>query len=103
MKSQRQSFRKILEASRLEAAAVAWERGRHASQLRHGVVRLGHYRAARLLGEIKTRCLTRAAEILPNEVTVTIDNDFQIGLISVRWAGHGRLHLPAGSLASCVA
>jgi hypothetical protein len=50
------------------------------------------------MGELKARCLTRVAELLPAEVRVTIDHDYQIGLVSVHWPGHGRLHLPAGNL-----
>jgi hypothetical protein len=55
------------------------------------------------MSEIKIRCLDRVADILPGEVRVTLDDDLQIGLISIRWPGHGRLHLPAGSLANRIA
>ena len=98
MRTQRQTFHQILEASRVEAATAAWDRARVASRLRHGLAAMGRGRAARLMGELKDRCLTRAAEILPGEVRVTIDHDYQVGLVSVQWPGHGRLHLPAGSL-----
>lgn len=97
MKSHRRTFRQILEQSRTEAATSAWERAKVASRLRHGFATLGNRRAARLMGALKARCLARVAEILPAEVRVTIDDDFQVGLVSVRWPGHGRLHLPAGS------
>jgi hypothetical protein len=52
------------------------------------------------MGELKARCVARVAEILPEQVRVTIDRDYQVGLISVRWPGHGRLHLPADGLMS---
>ena len=102
-KPRRPTFHQVLERSRAEAAAVLWEGAVTASRLRHELIRLGHWRAARQAGEIKTRYLERLAEILPGEVTVTIDRDYCIGLTSVRWPGHGRLHLAAGCLANRIA
>jgi hypothetical protein len=93
----RLTFQEIQEKSRVETATVAWERATAASHLRHTLVSVGRHRGARKLGELKARCLERAVEILPGQVRVTIDQDFQVGLVSVRWPGHGRLHLPAGS------
>jgi hypothetical protein len=98
MRTQRQTFSQILEASRVQAATAAWDRARLASRLRHYFVAMGKGRSGRMMGQLKNRCLTRAAEILPNEVRVTIDTDYQIGLVSVRWPGHGRLHLAPASL-----
>jgi hypothetical protein len=97
MKTQRQTFRQILQESRVEAATAAWDRARVASRLRHDLAATGSRLAARLMGELKARCVARVAEILPVEVRVTIDDDYQVGLVSVHWPGHGRLHLPAGS------
>jgi hypothetical protein len=94
----RLTFRQILGNSRVETATTAWERASVASRLRHGLVSVGHHRGARRLGELKARCLERVVEILPEQVRVTIDNDYQVGLISVRWPGRGRFHLPADSL-----
>jgi hypothetical protein len=92
------TFREILEMSRLEAATIAWDRGEIASRLRHELARSGNLRDASLMGEIKARCLARAAEILPEQVRVTIDDDLYIGLVSVRFRGRGRLHLAADAL-----
>ncbi len=103
MRTKRRTFNQILESSRVEAATAAWDRARVASRLRHGLAAMGRGRAARMMGELKDRCLTRTVEILPGEVRVTIDHDYQIGLVSVQWPGHGRLHLPAGSLMSRIA
>jgi hypothetical protein len=103
MKRQRVTFRQILEGSRAEAATSAWERAKVASRLRHRLALLGNEPAARLMSEIKTRALDRLVEILPDQVRVTIDDDFHIGLLSIRWPGHGRLHLPAGSLSNRIA
>jgi hypothetical protein len=94
------TFRQILEKSRVETATAAWERATAASRLRHGLVSVGHHRGAQKLGELKARCLERVVEILPGHVRVTIDQDYQVGLLSIRWPGHGRLHLPAGNLLS---
>jgi len=94
----RLTFRQILEESRVETATAAWERATAASRLRHGLVSVRHRRGAQKLGELKALCLGRVGEILPGQIRVTIDNDYQVGLVSVRWPGHGRLHLPAGTL-----
>jgi hypothetical protein len=103
MKSRRPTFRETFENSRTEAAEATWERARQASRLRHGLMRSGNYRAARIMGELKDRCLTRTVEILPDQVRVGIDDSYQIGMLSVQWRGHGRFHLPLGSLMSRVA
>ncbi len=92
MRLHRLTFRQIVDESCVETATSAWERAKSASRLRHGLAI--NQRAARRMGELKARCLARAAEILPDQVMVTIDDDFQIGLVSIRWPGHGRFHLP---------
>ncbi len=38
---------------------------------------------------------TTGGYLLPAEVRVTIDDTYQVGLVSVGWQGHGRFHLPA--------
>ena len=97
MTPERLTFRQILDETRVESASSAWERAQLASRLRHSYARLGNRRAAQLIGEVKARSLNRVARIIPGQVRITIDHNFQIGLISVRWPGHGSLHLPAGS------
>ena len=37
------------------------------------------------MGKFKARCLERVVEILPRQFRVTIDRDYQVGLVSVRW------------------
>jgi hypothetical protein len=96
MRTQRQTFRQILEGSRVKTATAAWERAIAASRLRHALVAVGQQRGARKLGELKARCLERVVEILPGQIRATLDVGYQIGLVSVHWPGHGRLHLPAG-------
>ena len=91
----RATFRGILDASRQEAAAAAWERAQVASRLRHGAAARGNWRDARRLAQIKRDAIQLVASILPDGLKVTLDSEFQIGLVSVRFEGHGRLHLPA--------
>jgi hypothetical protein len=98
-KSHRPTFRQHLEETHIEAAIFAWDRATAASRLRHGLVAQGRRRDARMMGELKARCLGRAREILPGEVRVTTDTDYLVGMVSVPWRGHGRRHLPTGSLA----
>lgn len=92
------TFREILESSRQQAAASAWERARQASSLRHAAAARGDRRAADLLSHLKREAIRLAAFVLPEQVQVTIDGDSQIGLLSIRFQGRGRLHLPAASL-----
>jgi hypothetical protein len=49
---------------------------------------------------LKKEAIRLAAFVLPEQVKVTIDGDYQVGLVSVSLQGHGRLHLPAGSVVS---
>jgi hypothetical protein len=90
----RATFRDILDASRQEAAASAWERAQVASRLRHDAAARGNWRDARRLAQIKRDAIQLVACILPERLKVTLDAEFQIGLVSVRLEGHGRLHLP---------
>jgi hypothetical protein len=98
MKPQRAlTFNQMLDKSRVECAITVWDRAKIASLLRHKFATSGNHRGARLMAALKARCLERVVQIIPKEVHITIDHDYQVGLVSVRWFGHGRLHLPAGS------
>jgi len=89
------TFRQIVESTRMDAARAAWDRAKFASRLRHVEAVAGHRRNARRLGEWKVRAIRLAVSLAPEQIRLTIDDDYQIGLLSVRWPGHGRLHLPA--------
>lgn len=102
-KNGRRTFRQILDATRKESAQVAWGRARLASDLRHWASSHGNGKAAMTLAGIKTDALRRTVTILPEEVNVTVDSEYQIGLVSVAWRGHGRLHLPADATMPSVA
>jgi hypothetical protein len=90
----RPSFRQIRENTKTLAAESAWDRAEQASSLRHLMLSQRRYAAAARLGEMKEAALKLAVKLLPEQVTVTIDDDYHVGLISVRWKGHGRCHLP---------
>lgn len=95
MKTKRSlTFNQIREATRVASAQVVWERAKRLSAMRHAMLAQGDRRAARLLGERKARCLAHAAALAPEHVHVSIDDDYLVGMLSVRWPGHGRLHLP---------
>ncbi len=102
-KNSRKTFRQILDAARKETAKAAWDRARQASNLRRWASHHGNHKAAMALANIKADALHRTASILPEEVNVGIDIDYQIGLVSVAWRGHGRLHLPANAAMPSVA
>ena len=88
------TFAQILERSRGESAGAAWDRATLASRLRRIAKRQRQPWAARALSKVKVRSVCRAMEILPAAIRIHIDDDYQIGLLSVRWDGHGWLHLP---------
>jgi hypothetical protein len=46
---------------------------------------------------LKAKAIRLAVSLAPEQFKVTIDDDYQIGLLSVRLTGHGRLHLPAST------
>ena len=90
----RRTFAEIFESSRGEAAARAFRRGITASRLRKTLQHRGRSRAAALLAFQKVSAVRRAIILAPESVLVTVDNDYQIGLLSVRFVGVGRVHLP---------
>jgi hypothetical protein len=57
----------------------------------------GQHRAARALASIKRRAVTRAISLMPGVIRVSVDEDYYVGLLSIGWRDHGRLHLPANS------
>lgn len=89
--SSKHTFGEILEDTRAAAARTAWARAVSASHLRH----LARGRAVAVLAEVKLRAVMRAFQIAPDLIRVTVDDEHQVGLISVVWNGGTRLHLPA--------
>lgn len=89
------TFRQIVDASRVDAAEAAWERAKFASRLRHFEAGVGRHRNAKRFADSKLQAIRLAMSLAPEQISVTIDDNFQVGLLSVRWPGHGRLHLPA--------
>ncbi len=92
----RLTFKEILETTKEKAAESAWGRAADASRLRRRLTTQRRFAAAQSCGEIKARALELAASLLPERVRVTIDDDYQVGLLSIRWKGRGRFHLPLG-------
>ena len=85
------SFRDILERSREDAAVTAWRRAAWASVVRHAV----RTPAAReRLSEIKFAAIANAATLAPQLVRHGIDGDLHLGLPTVSFGRHGRLHVP---------
>jgi hypothetical protein len=89
------NFRQICETSRNLAAESAWARAVLASGLRHLMLSQHRYAEASRFGEIKEAALKLVVSLVPDQVNVTIDDDYQVGLLSIRWIGHGQLHLGA--------
>jgi len=97
------TFQQILEGLNEEIAETAWQRAWVASRMRHAAVRQGRNKTARILASVKADALRTAATLNPEEIRVGIDGEYQIGLLSVCWVGHGQLHLPANTEMNSVA
>lgn len=93
----RVTFRHVVETTRVTAALNAWERAVTASGYRRMAVATGDRMAALCFGGIKCRAAQCAAELAPEHVRLRIDDDYQIGLVSIEWLGRGRMHLPANT------
>ena len=98
----RKPFREIVSSARRASAERLWDKARLASALRYVAVRTGQADAARALADVKCRAVTRAAELIP-AVRVTIDSDYQLGMLSIRFPGRGRLHLLPSTPLRCSA
>ena len=98
--SHRKTFCDILAETRRQSAAAAWNRAQFASQFRHMASASHQSRAAATMATVKAEAIRRAVSLLPDEILVTIDSDYQIGMCSIRWKNRGWLHLPAGELAA---
>lgn len=95
MQARQNTFQRIQHDSARDAALRIWDRAKHAGRMYHLLRQQSRYEQALKCAEIKESCLRRAIRLLPDEIKVSIDSTYQIGMLSVRWPGHGALHLPA--------
>ena len=93
----RLTFSEIVEAARNPAAERVWERARQASEIRRFAARAGLRSSARQAARIKVDAIRLASRLAPERVRVGVDQYVHIGFISVRFYGHGALHLPPGT------
>ena len=91
------TFTEIRNETRVECAWSAWGRARCASGLRHEAVRAGRGAAAKFFGSQKVTAVQRAIELAPELFRLSIDDEYQVGLVSAQAADGSRLHLPAAS------
>jgi len=90
------TFAEILNDTKAGASESAWNRARLASRLRHLCFKQHNHKASNLLGLIKKEALKLAIYLNPAEITVGMDDTYQIGMLSVRWKKE-RFHLPLRS------
>ena len=90
------TFADILNDTKAEASESAWNRARLASGLRHLCFKQHNHTASNLFGLIKKEALKLALSLNPVEITVGMDDTYQIGMLSVRWKKE-RFHLPLRS------
>ena len=93
-KPKRRTFAEICESERIPAAKRAFRRAIMASKFRKAARRRRKGRVAASLAITKVKAVRRALALAPELIRITLDSDFQIGLLSVRFAGVGRVHLP---------
>ena len=90
------TFAEILNETKAEASESAWNRARLASGLRHLCFKQHNHKASNLFALIKKEALKLAVSLNPAEITVGMDDTYQIGMLSVRWKKE-RFHLPLRS------
>lgn len=88
------NFKQIMEHARISSSEIAWKKAKTASSLRHLFLKQNNTRAKNAMGLIKKNSLLLAAK-LNSGITVGIDSDYQIGMLSIRY-GKDKLHLPLG-------
>lgn len=89
------TFRQMVEDARQGAAEKTWEKANAVSAMRHAARKTGNRRQAKALAAMKVRLIKRTIELVPDQVKIAVDDDYMVGLLSIRWNGHGKLHLPA--------
>jgi len=94
MSKRRSTFRQLVEETRRNHAVALFDKAKRYSEMRHLARKCRDLTGARVAGDRKMQAIVAAIQLAPEEITVTIDDDYQLGMISVRWPGHGRLHLP---------
>ena len=90
------TFAEILNDTKAKASESAWNRARLASGLRHLCFKQHNHKASNLFGLIKKEALKLAASLNPAEITVGMDDTYQVGMLSIRWKQE-RFHLPLRS------
>lgn len=90
----RKTFRQILEETRFPAAVQAWRRAETASRLRHLAYARGTRRAAQVLFRTKRQAIIQTLTLCPEASNVTLDDDYHVGMLSVRFQNRCWLHLP---------
>ena len=90
------TFAEILNDTKAKASESAWNRARLASGLRHLCFKQHNHKASNLLGLIKKEALKLALYLNPAEITVGMDDTYQVGMLSIRWKQE-RFHLPLRS------
>src|SRR4051794_19995886 len=93
----RTTFGELVEKARVDCAAEAWQRAVRVSRYRRLAMASGKGDAAARLGSMKREAIRRAVQLAPEHVRLSIDDDYQVGLLCVEWRGFGRLHLPAAT------
>ena len=90
------TFAEILKDTKAKASESAWNRARLASGLRHLCFKQHNHKASKLFGLIKKEALKLALYLNPAEITIGLDDSYQVGLLSIRFKQE-RFHLPLRS------
>jgi hypothetical protein len=79
------TFAEILKDTKAKASESAWNRARLASRLRHLCFKQHNHKASNLFGLIKKEALKLAASLNPAEISIKIDDTYQVGMLTNRW------------------
>jgi len=92
--SKRVTMKTVIENTRKEAADNSWQRARQASRMRKLLSQQGRFGQARVCSSIKKQAIRQALQITPENIEVGIDDDYQVGLLRIRYEDGSMLHLP---------
>jgi hypothetical protein len=92
--SRRVTMKTVIDNSREEAADNSWQRAQQASRMRQLLSQEGRFGQARICSSIKKRAIRQVLQIAPDNIEIGMDDDYQVGLIRVRYQNGSMLHLP---------
>jgi hypothetical protein len=92
--SKRVTMKTVIDNARKEAADNSWQRAQQASRMRKLLSQRGRFGQASICSSIKKQAIRQVLQITPENIEVGIDDDYQVGLLRIRYKDGSMLHLP---------